>query len=230
MRLMPSQVVGVGRLSGLIITRVWSMSSKWTFRIPVVREFIDRHLTEDGRGWADPFSGTNTVAEYRNDLRERDENGNRPPVDSHLPAIDWIPTLPDGLNGALYDPPYSPTQLRRIYTEMGRKVGRDDTNAHFGSAVVARAGFVMDRAPAVNPLTVQKIADAHSQTGADVTLGRFEEWALDRANQVATGNLDALGRAWLQAYAESLCQKRRDIVPIDEPSKPWVDGLRALLP
>jgi hypothetical protein len=106
--------------------------------------------------------------------------------------------------------------------ELGEKLLRNRS--------VARAGFVMDRAPAVNPLTVQKIADAHSQTGADVTLGRFEEWALDRANQVATGNLDALGRAWLQAYAESLCQKRRDIAPIDEPSKPWVDGLRALLP
>src|SRR5258708_3813556 len=96
----------------MIINRVWSMPNKWTFKIPVIDHLIRRYA-KDGRGWADPFAGQSQFAEYRNDLNPA---SNQP---SQCEAITFLEGISITLNGALFDPPYSLTQVSRSYKDMG---------------------------------------------------------------------------------------------------------------
>jgi hypothetical protein len=94
----------------------WAMPSPWTFSIPPIAELVERYLTtldsegmSIGRGWADPFSGKSTLAEFGNDIDPA------MPATSHADAIEFARTLPDGLRGVLFDPPYSFAQNRENY-------------------------------------------------------------------------------------------------------------------
>ncbi len=110
------------------------MPNRSTFQIPPIKRFIERYVTT-GRGWADPFSGWSTIAEYRNDLRTHDTDGTPLPAQSHMLAADWVDTLPDNLEGVLWDPPYSARQVSEHYTEAGRHAYMEDTNGTFYSSV-----------------------------------------------------------------------------------------------
>ena len=65
------------------------------------------------------------------------------------------------------------------------------------------------------------VAELH---GVSVPILSFDEWV-----QWQMDNLDItsekLAKEWLLAFAESLCHKRRDRAPIDEPSDAWVKEL-----
>ena len=94
-----------------MITRVWAMPNKWTFKIPAIESLI-RKYAANGVGWADPFSGKSQIAEFRNDLNP--ENGQP----SQMEACEFMMTLPP-LKGVIFDPPYSLTQVSRSYSDMG---------------------------------------------------------------------------------------------------------------
>jgi len=90
------------------INRDWSMPSKWTFSMKPVQELFHRYNV--GNGWADPFAGINSPAEYRNDIEGR---GNP----SQLDALEFLKTIKNNsLDGVLFDPPYSVEQCLRRYT------------------------------------------------------------------------------------------------------------------
>jgi len=110
------------------MTRSWAMPSRWTFTILPVSEMLDR-LVGDGRGWADPFAGENSPAEFTNDLnRER-------PTTHHGQAIDFLKTFPsESLDGVLFDPPYSPRQIKECYDEIGLELSQVETQATFWTA------------------------------------------------------------------------------------------------
>lgn len=110
----------------IIMNRVWSMPSRWTFQIPPIKKLLDRYVG-DGKGWIDPFAGERSPAEITNDLNpERKTN-------YHLDAFEFI----IGLNGQkykgiLFDPPYSTHQLKESYQNIGREFLYADTlNASF---------------------------------------------------------------------------------------------------
>ena len=90
---------------------------------------------------------------------------------------------------------------------------------------VLTAGFVMDQPPHMDPNAINLIAQIRKTTGTNVETLVFEDWVAMEA-KLSGDAPKVLGAAWLTAYAESLCQMRREIAPIDEPSKPWVDSLR----
>jgi hypothetical protein len=46
------------------------MPDKWTFRIKPIKELLAKYVG-DGKGWIDPFSGQNSLAEFTNDLQRR---------------------------------------------------------------------------------------------------------------------------------------------------------------
>ena len=94
------------------ITRVWAMPSKWTFQIRPLREIIDRYK-KPGETWADPFAGHNSPAEITNDL-----NPDAPTL-HHLEAVEFLRALSGPLDGAIFDPPYSLTQVSRSYQDLG---------------------------------------------------------------------------------------------------------------
>ena len=96
----------------MIITRVWAMPNRWTFKIKPIADLLTRYVG-NGRGWVDPFAGENSPAEFTNDL-----NPIRPTL-FHKHAKDFALGL-DGLyEGALFDPPYSLTQVKQCYAKFG---------------------------------------------------------------------------------------------------------------
>lgn len=102
------------------IGRVWAMPNKWTFKIPPIAELINRYVG-DGRGWIDPFAGMSKIAEFTNDINPD------MPTSYHFSAIDFC-SLFVSCKGALFDPPYSSTQVKVCYDSLQYKPAksRDD--------------------------------------------------------------------------------------------------------
>lgn len=90
---------------------------------------------------------------------------------------------------------------------------------------VVKAGFILDSPVKLAPTSAVHIADIRKATGTDVAVLSLEDWA-DAQIATASDPPDKIAVEWLRAYVESLCQLRRDRAPIDEPSGPWVEGLR----
>lgn len=97
----------------MIIERKWAMSNKWTFTIPPIRDLLEEEMT-DGV-WVDPFAGENSPASITNDL-----NPDRR-ADCHMDALDFLRSFADAsVDGVLFDPPYSPRQVRECYDNIGK--------------------------------------------------------------------------------------------------------------
>jgi hypothetical protein len=75
------------------ITRTWAMPNKNTFQIKPIKELIARYKCE----WIDPF-----------------------PDPFKIEALTYLNTLTNNSqDGCLYDPPYSPRQLKECYNNNG---------------------------------------------------------------------------------------------------------------
>lgn len=107
-----------------IIKRAFSQPSAWTFKLPAVKELVERYIG-DGKGWADPFAGKARYAEFTNDLD--------PELDTthHLEAAEFAKQLPSELNGVLFDPPYSYRQISEHYRHLKKKATALDTSYNF---------------------------------------------------------------------------------------------------
>jgi len=99
-------------MNEIIINRTWAMPNKWTFKVKPIYELIIRYAT-DGVGWADPFAGQSNIAEYRNDLNPEH---NQP---YSMEAVEFMESLDVPLQGVIFDPPYSLTQVSRSYKDFG---------------------------------------------------------------------------------------------------------------
>lgn len=105
------------------IERKWAMPSIWTFKVKPIANLLNDEvgsgLLLEG-GWADPFAGHNSPAEFTNDI-EPDRK-----TTHNLDALDFLKTFRDNsLNGVLFDPPYSVEQCLRRYTpKQGGTAGR----------------------------------------------------------------------------------------------------------
>lgn len=115
-------------LSTVQFNRAWAMPDKYTFRIAPIRKLVLRYVG-DGRGWADPFSGFFSPAEFTNDLNVKT------PAKDHMLAKDWAEKIEGPFKGVLFDPPYSYRQVSEHYKEAGLFAHRDDTNNYFYSSV-----------------------------------------------------------------------------------------------
>lgn len=91
------------------------MPHKWTFKVPPLREIIDRYK-HDGETWIDPFAGYHSPADITNDLNPNS------PASYHLEAVEFMQLVSDAqvvIDGGIFDPPYSLTQVSRSYKSMG---------------------------------------------------------------------------------------------------------------
>lgn len=107
------------------------MPSRWTFTIKPIRELLEREvgtpLIMNGL-WCDPFAGENSPAQITNDL-----NPARPTT-YHMDAIEFLKLQEDEkYDGVLFDPPYSPRQVKECYDGIGLKVSQADTQQSFWS-------------------------------------------------------------------------------------------------
>ena len=129
--------------NGVVMSRVWAMPHKYTFQVPVLREIIDRYKLP-GQTWADPFAGYNSPAELTNDLDPH------APTQSHVEAVDFLNDLEYMIDGVIFDPPYSLTQVSRSYADMGLKFkGAENPTGGFPQArdriaqIVVQGGHVI---------------------------------------------------------------------------------------
>jgi hypothetical protein len=93
------------------------MPNRWTFQIPPIAAFLDRWLPAGLI--VDPFCGTSTYAQLRNDLGQ-----------GGIDAAEWCEQqLMYGVecDAVLFDPPYSPRQIGACYKNIGRKATTADT-------------------------------------------------------------------------------------------------------
>jgi hypothetical protein len=108
---------------GIEFSRVWAMPSADTFQIKPVGEFVAKYLKSSKRS-VDPFARNGTLADVRNDLNPNTA------AQYHLDAVAFLKLMEDKgemFDLGILDPPYSPTQVTRSYSEAGLKVTQKDT-------------------------------------------------------------------------------------------------------
>lgn len=109
------------------ITREWEMPNSNTFDVKAIRNFIGRHLSINDYS-IDPFANKNRIAKLTNDID---------PVykcDFSLDALEFLKTVKsDSVDVVLFDPPYSPRQIKECYTKLGLTVNMETTQAIFWS-------------------------------------------------------------------------------------------------
>ncbi len=115
----------------LKFSRASAQASAWTFTIPPVAALLDRYVGS-GQGWADPFAGRNSPAEFTND------HDMAACARSQMDAADFADVMVAGLAGVLFDPPYSPRQIKEHYKRVGLPLTQADTSANFYYRVIDR--------------------------------------------------------------------------------------------
>lgn len=107
------------------------MPNKWTFTIKPIKDLLTEEV---GSGflikglWIDPFAGENSPAQETNDLNPERKTKH------HMEAIDFLKTFSDNsVDGILFDPPYSPRQVKECYEGIGLNVTSKETKQSFYS-------------------------------------------------------------------------------------------------
>ncbi len=105
----------------MIITRKWAMPSADTFSIQPIGEFVERYLSKSTRS-IDPFARDFQGADFTNDLNPDTTAKYHEKADKFLAR--FIDTKPFDL--AVFDPPYSPRQMKEVYSGVGLELTQRD--------------------------------------------------------------------------------------------------------
>lgn len=99
--------------------RIWAMPNKNTFEIRPIGEFVSKYLAHS-KVSVDPFARDCLWATHTNDLNPRTA------AQHHMDSYDFLVMMRDrGVRADLviFDPPYSPRQVKECYDGIGRKMG-----------------------------------------------------------------------------------------------------------
>ena len=109
------------------INRIWSMPNKNTFSISPIKSLLQKYIKENDY-WIDPFANTSSFCTVTNDLN------NNYNCDFSLNATKFLKLFKNNCaDGVLFDPPYSPRQIKECYDSIGLKVSQQDTQSKFWS-------------------------------------------------------------------------------------------------
>lgn len=86
------------------------------------------------------------------------------------------------------------------------------------------AGFVVDGEPNLKEEIVDRMTEIEQNHDVKIKIFGFRDWVKIQTERTKT-DPSRLATKWIVAFAESLCQLRRDRAPIDEPSDIWVEEL-----
>ena len=112
----------------LRIERKWAMPNKRTFQIHPIKEFLGEEVS-DGI-WIDPFANESNWATITNDLNQKFN------TDYHMDALEFMKLFEsDSIDGVLFDPPYSPRQVKECYESIGLSLTQETTQTRFWSRV-----------------------------------------------------------------------------------------------
>jgi len=108
-------------------SRTWAMPNSDTFEIGPIRQLVEREVEESDGLWIDPFAGQSELADITNDLN--------PDIDTDhtLTARDFLDQFDDGEvdGGVIFDPPYSPRQIKEVYDRVGIETTMETTQSKF---------------------------------------------------------------------------------------------------
>lgn len=117
------------------------MPNKNTFDIPPIATLISEEMTNGGgqRGlWIDPFANKNRFADITNDLNPKFD------TDYNLDALDFLKMFEDNsVDGVLFDPPYSPRQIKESYESVGIKCSMETTQSSFWGNLKTEIGRIL---------------------------------------------------------------------------------------
>jgi hypothetical protein len=102
------------------INRKWAIPSSDTFDVPPIGEFVKSYLRQ-AKVSVDPFARNKRWATYTNDLNPNTE------AEYHLDVADFLKILVEKEVKAdlvIFDPPYSPRQVKEMYSGFGKPVSR----------------------------------------------------------------------------------------------------------
>jgi hypothetical protein len=98
------------------------MPNPLTFQIPPIREIVERHV-EKAKLTVDPFARDCDIASVTNDLNPETR------AQYHMTAAQFLAMLKergDRPDLVLFDPPYSPRQIKECYDGIGLKMAKLD--------------------------------------------------------------------------------------------------------
>lgn len=104
------------------ISETWAMPNRHTFKIKPIKALIDRYF-DPSKLWIDPFAGENSPAIETNDINPEK------PTKYHLDAEDFVKKY-GAIDGVLFDPPYSPRQVKEVYESAGLEIIQKDTQGY----------------------------------------------------------------------------------------------------
>lgn len=114
-----------------------------------------------------------------------------------------------------WDAKYGKTYLRDELEELNDKL-----KSHPQTTLV---GFVTDQKPNLKPEIESRIEELQLIHETEIHILEFSEWVNYEIKKYGL-NPDKVGAKWMIAIAESICQLRREIAPIDEPTTEWVES------
>ena len=106
----------------MLISRMWAMPNTETFDIPPIGDLVQRYLAES-RVSIDPFARNKRWAIHTNDLNPDTA------AEHHLDVLDFLMCLKNKsltADLALFDPPYSPRQIKECYQGIGLPMSRQE--------------------------------------------------------------------------------------------------------
>lgn len=107
----------------MIMNRKWAMPNSNTFSIPPINELVTRYTNGD-KVIVDQFANNCKFGTITNDLNVKYE------TTYHLDALDFLKLLENEIaDVVLYDPPYSPRQVKECYEGVGITVTAEHTKA-----------------------------------------------------------------------------------------------------
>lgn len=110
----------------MVIERVWAMPNSETFSIKPIKILLNEEISQGI--WIDPFARNSKIATITNDLNTLCE------TNYHLDAIEFLKIFQDeSIDGVLFDPPYSPRQIKECYNNIG--IENYNTKSNFWSDI-----------------------------------------------------------------------------------------------
>ncbi|MBU6158885.1 MAG: hypothetical protein KGP35_07640 [Bacteroidetes bacterium] len=114
-----------------------------------------------------------------------------------------------------WDAKYGKAYLRDELEELNDKL-----KSHPQTAI---AGFVTDHEPNLKPEIKKRMEELELIHETEIHIMEFSEWINFQIKKYGLSP-DKVGEKWMIAIAESICQMRREIAPIDEPTTEWVES------
>lgn len=114
-----------------------------------------------------------------------------------------------------WDAKYGKAYLRDELEELNDKL-----KSHPQTAI---AGFVTDHEPNLKPEIKKRMDELELIHETEIHIMEFSEWVNFQIKKYGL-DPDRVGGKWMIAIGESICQMRREVAPIDEPTTEWVES------